>query len=295
MSAPSRPVRPFYVHRMYVDRARVVKAVWWTRKYVWQRLHPPDRHRVLLILGSQRSGTTMLSELFDADIRTRVYGEFSRLSAHDPAGIRLNELTSVRRELRRWQPHLSVLKPLVESQRAAELLDGLPGSAAVWAYRDHRDVVSSRAVKFGADSGRRNLDAIRAGDRASWRADRTQGELQELVRALDDRGMTEADELAAFWYIRNAHYFAQGLQDDSRVVLVRYADLVTRPADVLQHLYAHVDLPWRDLDALADVRTTSIGKGSGVALSTHVEELCRGMLDRLDAVYRSQPLGRALA
>lgn len=294
VGGPLPRTRPLYVHRAFVSRARLRKLAWYARKAVHQRRHPAQVRRVLLILGSQRSGTTMLSEVLDSDIRTRVFGEFSRLSAHDPDGIRLDPLPVVARELRRGHAHLDVLKPLVESQRARELLDGLPGARAVWLYRDHRDVVSSRSAKFGSDSGRRNLLPIRTGEAANWRADRVDAATRALVEDLYALGMTPEDELALFWCIRNRFYFAQSLEEDDRVVLCRYEDLVRDPVGVLRHLYGWLGLPFQAPPGIAAVSTRSVGKGGSVILSPHVAALCEDVGDQLDAVYRRSALHRAV-
>ena len=52
-------------------------------KHVYQsiRWRALDRPKVLMIVGCQRSGTTLMSRLFDADRDCRVFGEFSALSS----------------------------------------------------------------------------------------------------------------------------------------------------------------------------------------------------------------------
>ena len=69
---------------------RVSKHVY--QNVCWRAL---DRPKVLMIVGCQRSGTALMSRLFDADRDCRVFGEFSSLSSVGKDGIRLNPLPDV--------------------------------------------------------------------------------------------------------------------------------------------------------------------------------------------------------
>src|SRR5688572_7993498 len=117
-------------------RARLVS------KHVYQsvRWRTLDRPKVLMIVGCQRSGTTLMSRLFDADRDCRVFGEFSVLSAVGKDGIRLNPLPDVAAVISRVPAPLVVMKPLVETQRIRTLLNYFPNAKALFMYRRYTDV-----------------------------------------------------------------------------------------------------------------------------------------------------------
>ena len=106
-------------------------------KHVYQsiRWRTLDRPKVLMIVGCQRSGTTLMSRLFDADRDCRVFGEFSALSSVGKDGIRLNPLPDVAAVLSRVPAPLVVMKPLVETQRVRTLLNYFPNAKALFMYR----------------------------------------------------------------------------------------------------------------------------------------------------------------
>ena len=111
----------------------------------------------------------MLSEVFARDPGSDVFPEKSELSLpKSESRLRLRPLADVRRRLEKNTADLVVLKPLVESQRAGDLLDGLPNCRAVWLFRDYRDVVRSNLKMFGTDNGRRDLAAV-LNDADDWR------------------------------------------------------------------------------------------------------------------------------
>ena len=61
----------------------------------------------------------------------------------------------------RSNPHrLIIIQPLVESQRAREILDHLCNARAFWIYRNYRDTVSSMAAKWGYTTGAGHLIPI---------------------------------------------------------------------------------------------------------------------------------------
>ena len=114
-------------------------------KHVYQniRWRALDRPKVLMIVGCQRSGTTLMARLFDADRDCRVFEEFSSLSSVGKDGIRLNPLPDVAAVLSRVPAPLVVMKPLVETQRVRTLLNYFPNAKALFMYRRYADVANS--------------------------------------------------------------------------------------------------------------------------------------------------------
>jgi len=101
---------------------------------------------VLLIVGCQRSGTSMIHHLFRLDWDTVTYDEVSPLSSRDHAeSLRLNSLSEVQGLIAADRAPFVVCKPLVESQNLDHLLALWPITRAIWMYRDFRDVEIGRA------------------------------------------------------------------------------------------------------------------------------------------------------
>lgn len=264
----------------YKNQRRLIRIV----KKIWQpmRFGPDHPKNMLFIVGSQRSGTTlMLTKILELDLNTKVYGEFSRLSSHDARNIRLNPLRSVKRVIGRDRAGLIVLKPLVESQHTALFLNYFERAKALWMYRHYGDVASSSVKKFGA---RRCVDRLRGviGNKAGdWRAERVSKDVRERVSELFSENMDPHDAAALFWFVRNSLFFDQNLDSNPRARLCRYEDLVTDPLGTMRDIYmfAGQDFPGKRI--VREVSNTSVGKGNAVRLSWETRSLCEPLLERL--------------
>ncbi|ANT62658.1 hypothetical protein AYJ57_19975 [Salipiger sp. CCB-MM3] len=248
---------------------------------------PAGERRMLLILGCQRSGTTMLSEVLSQDPRSDVFPEKSALSdPQDTHGLRLRPLEDVKARLERNTADLIVLKPLVESQNAKAMLDGFPQCRAVWMFRDYRDVVRSNLRMFGEDNGRRDLSAL-LNDRSDWRGENLSDETLRRVREAVEEP-TEADAAALFWYARNTLFFQQALEEDPRVLLVPYEIFVQNPkaeTDAIRRFAGDQSLATADR---YHVSSKSVGAGRDVAIAPGVAALCDEMLARLNQAWDTQ-------
>lgn len=238
---------------------------------------------VVLILGIQRAGTSLMYWVFERDLNVKVYRESSELSSLDTVEkVRLNPLPSVKEQIERHRLPLVVFKPLVESQRARELMAAFPGAKVLWAYRHYQDVAASNLKAFGMDNGKRDLRPFLAGDPDNWRSQNSSIETRETIRRFYSDDMNPFDAAALFWWARMQLYFEQGLDRDPSVLLSRYEDLVTNPARTMRRTYAFLGRPYPGDHIVKDVNAQSVGKGRVSKLSPEVDALCAAMLARLD-------------
>jgi hypothetical protein len=263
-------------------------------KYLYQRLSAlgsPRGQRILFILGCQRSGTTLMQQLFDADPGAAVYGEFSRITrtAKTP-NVRLRPLEEVRRIIERDPARLVVAKPICETQNALRLLGFFPEAKALFLYRHYAAVAASNLKEFGERNGIQNLQPIVAGDAANWRAEGVPPDVRALVQARYREDMQPHDAAALFWYVRNRFFFDLGLDRHPAVLPLRYEDLLRDPAAVMQGIYRFAGAPFTGR-GLALVRPEPPGR-KRVSLSPDIEELCAGLLERLDAAREKEGRGR---
>jgi hypothetical protein len=238
----------------------------------------------LLILGCQRSGTTLVQNIFQRDMRSKVYGEFSKLSSGDRKHrIRLNPLDSVREAIEGDRADLIVLKPLVESQNAGKLLDALENAKVLWMYRDYRDTAISNINTFGRKAGVNDLASIIENRDGDWRAEGLGTALREIVSAHFSPDMDPHDAAALFWFVRNSWFFELGLETNARVMICSYEDLVAAPAATVKKLYDFIGHNFPGEQILPPIHQESAGQGSGLELSEDIERLCKDLLERLAA------------
>jgi hypothetical protein len=238
---------------------------------------------VVLILGIQRSGTSMMYWVFERDMGVKVYRESSELSSLDTVEhVRLNPLSSVVTEIDRHRLPMVIFKPLVESQRAHELMAAFPGSKVLWAYRHYQDVAASNLKAFGTSNGHRDLQPFLANDPNNWRSQNSSEETRETIRRFYEMDLNPFDTAALFWWARMQLYFEQHLDQNPDVMLSRYEDLVLDPARTMRRTYAFLGRPFPGDHIVKDVNAQSVGKGRVSKLSPAVDELCATMLARLD-------------
>lgn len=248
----------------------------------------PDSQRIVLIVGCQRSGTTMLTRIFERDLSARIFPERSEVTTQDAIDrIRLNDLELVRELITTMNDPLVVLKPLVESQRTLELLQGLPGSVAIWIYRDYRDVALSNRKRFGELTAVDDIRPIVNDEGGNWRSERVSAQTRSIVSKHFSDDMNGNDAALLFWYARNALYFDQELASRADVMLCKYEDLVADPAVVCERIYRFIGRPFRRR-LVAGVHDRSVERGSAIDVSATIETLARQMLIRLDRCYADQ-------
>ena len=236
----------------------------------WTAAHPgiaPNAMAVFLV-GVQRSGTNMLVRGFETSPSFDVCNEND---ARAFVRFRLRPLPDLRALIGSNDHRAVLLKPLAESHRIVELLDGLgtpTAPRAIWAYRGVDGRVRSAVAKFGPN----NLLALRAiaEDRhdRDWSVDGPAQEIVdtirdglsganlELVRSFDYDRLDAAAGAALFWYVRNSLYFELALHARDDVVLSSYDSMVGNPEPTMRTLCRFLAHPFSE-DLIAHVDTRS--------------------------------------
>jgi hypothetical protein len=256
-------------------------------KHVYQniRWRALDRPKVLMIVGCQRSGTALLSRLFDADRDCRVFGEFSSLSSVGKDGIRLNPLPDVAAVLSRVPAPLVVMKPLVETQRLRKLLNYFPNAKALFLYRRYADVANSDLSTFGPRNAIDNIRPIAAGDAHNWRSAGATPAVRAHIAQFFSESMNPNDAAALFWYARNQLYYDLELAAHPDVMLCRYEHLATEPSTVMRRIYDFAAVVFQDLSHTRQVHSSPVSRSRDLELLPEVRALCEQLQARLDAQY----------
>jgi hypothetical protein len=248
----------------------------------WQQGAMRGPEATLLVLGCQRSGTTLVTRLIDADPHAKVYPEHSALTRGDRRdALRLAPPESVARTLARSRFPVVVLKPLVESQNALRLLECLPGARLLWMFRQWRDVACSNLERFGRGKGIANLRSVVEQPAGDWRAEGVSAAVRRVASRHFSDSMNPHDAAALFWWVRNALFFELGLDANPALRSCRYEELVTDSPATLGALYRWLGRPRPTSTALPHVSMSSIGRGDATSFSPQVAELCDELFARL--------------
>ena len=261
------------------------------KKFYQSVLLKNDRQSILFIVGCQRSGNSIMQDVFNKDLNTKSYHEFSEISSKDmEAGIRLNSLDLVKNEFSRVKAPLIVLKPLVESQNVPALLSFFENGLALWMFRHYKDVAQSNIKKFGRQNGINDLLPIVNGETNNWRSEKVSPHVRGTVTRYFSEEMNPFDAAVLFWYARNSIFFDLELDRHPRVMMCSYEDFVLDPEKFVRSVYERLGRPYPDISLTAEVHTNSRKKGKDVELTPEIEQLAADLYDRLETAYRAQLL-----
>lgn len=288
MSKPTvirkRPPNPPPLRRLSIRARR-----WWSgilqrrRKRAWRKTHPrPVGKTVCFVLGCQRSGTNMLIRTLD---RMMEVDRFDEDDSRAFVGNRIRGKEVRARLIAKSNAACIIFKPICDSHRALELLCDHPGAKVIWIYRRFSDVAAS-AVQYWGELSRLFITDLLAGGGAwnqfQWNREGVTEESLAPIRAAIPTPLSDIDAACIFWHLRNALFFAQGLQNRPDVQLIRYETLVADAPTGFANLCSFMDLAF-DPAAVARVHKESVGKGAQHPIAPEVYTLCEGLLRRLDA------------
>ncbi len=241
-----------------------------------------SKKKIVIILGCQRSGTTLLTNVLDRINYSKVFGEFSPISSKSDDKLRLNPIHDVVSTLNRNKAPLIIMKPLVESQNAIQLLNTIPNSNVIWLYRHYKDVVSSNKYKFKSTAGYKNIKPILEENNNNWRSENASKDTVARLRSLFDEKASDNDLGALFWYARNVLYYEQMLNHNENVTLWKYEDFVKCPELYISSLLEDVSLPKPSKNIYNIVSSSSVGRASDMVLREDIDKLCSDLMHNLN-------------
>jgi hypothetical protein len=257
-------------------------------KWRWRRVHEVAPNAIpVYVVGVQRSGTNMVVRGLETSPEFEVHNENSGRAFRR---FRLLPDPEIRALVERSGHRYVLFKPLADSHRTAELLDGLgtpsPGRA-IWVYRSVDGRVRSALTKFGSN----NLVVLReiAAGRGNglWQRQGLSAELLALVRSFDYERLSPESAAALFWYLRNTLLFELGLDRREDVLPVHYDALVRGPETVMRTVCAFLAFPY-DPKLTAHVTSRQARNAAPLAIDPVIRERCTALQSRLDAAAEAR-------
>ncbi len=252
-------------------RFRLEMALWRAGKRLRKRLAPAVGRSCLFVTGAQRSGTNMLMECLDWSSQTDAFHESDPRAFHE---YQMLPRTVIHGLVDASRFPCVAIKALCEAEQTRLLLDEFQPAQAIWVVRDFRDTVNSAIRNFPDFTVRIREMAEDPQSVPGWFARGMSEETLALLRRLNVPDMTSATASALRWYIRNVLYFEQGLDQDDRVMVVHYSDLVTNPIDTLERVFAFARLPDFSPFITRKVHAKSLRKNPEPDIHPEVREVC---------------------
>ena len=231
----------------------------------------------IIVAGIQRSGTNMLMSVLGRSWHTDVYHETDD-RAFDDYSLRSTE-TLEHLHTKSSAPFF-VLKALQDAHRVKELCKHNGNSWVIWPYRNYDDMVNSHLVSW--PGFRERMDEIANGDLVSskWRTKGVSESTLHAIRQFEVTSLNTASCVALFWYMRNQVLFDQSLTADCRTLVVRYEDIVTRPADTLKAICNRTGIPYSSrLHSI--IHSKSVKKRAAPDIDPQIRQMCEKLAEQL--------------
>lgn len=266
----------------------VARALHRARKWDWRRRHgvEPGQAVPVYLVGLQRSGTNMVTRGLAASPAFDVYNESNSAAFHR---FQLRPDPIVRELVEASRHRYVLLKPLCDSHRVNELLDGIgtgqPGRA-IWAFRNVDGRIRSALAHFGSN----NLDVlaeIAAGNRDRWQAQGLSAASLDCISSFDYATITRESAAALFWYVRNMLFFEQGLDARNDVMLTSYDAFVAQPDATMTALCRFLDLRY-DPSFVRHMTARQSPTPRSLDIDPEIRRRCDALETRLNVVAAQQ-------
>jgi Sulfotransferase domain len=268
-----------------LQRASTAVAGW---RWRHARQARPGATTAVFLVGLQRSGTNMLVRGLERDPRFQVYNENHRAAF---SRFQLRPDPVIRGLVERSRHPYVLFKPLCDSHRTADLLDGLgldPAPRAMWAYRSVNGRAQSAVAKFGDANLRMLRELAAGGGQDRWEAQRLSADSLQLISSIDWADRSPHDAAAMFWYVRNRLYFELGLAERPDVLLVSYDAMLADPQAEMGRICGFLDLPFAGR-LVAHVEGRRGRCEARLELHPRIRERCDELAARLDTARRTVP------
>jgi hypothetical protein len=238
----------------------------------------------VLIAGLQRSGTTMLMNIFHLHPDTEVFDEARESTTF--LDFRIRSIETVREVIAASHFGFPCFKIIADSHVLPRIMRGLPDARVVWMYREPGPNAASRLKKFShATAAIRAVCEGRPG--GGWFAEGVSGPVLRKLQGLDRSHFSEFDYANLVWWVRNQLYFDLGLFNEPQVRLLRYETLVEDPQATMRPLFAWLRMPW-SASSLRFVHARSMRNPNLPPVDPQIDSLCRELLKKLDETHDAQ-------
>jgi hypothetical protein len=250
----------------FINEVRI-KAFSW-RKRLFRIFKPVKRSAPLFVVGSGRSGTDIVTFTLNNSLFVDVYNEYN-----DDAFLnwRLRPLDHIESLVNKSRANIVVFKPIVETLRCKELMERFPYAKVLFAVRDYSDAINSM-VRFFGD---KHVRAVNGWVESDFKEHSAAPEhTKAFIRTHSKGTLSLEDASALYWLLYNDAYASLGLDNEQRVKLVSYEELVNNPREVTKDLAEFLEVPWSS-KMTEGVFNKSVGKSPSPNISPEIERECQ--------------------
>lgn len=263
------------------------------RKSVLQRLNVDKnklRQHVVFVAGVQRSGTNMLMDILERSVETDVYHERDARAFKD---YQMRDIPVIERLIDDSRAPCFVIKALCELQDLHRLMDVFTPDISkpaktLWVNRHYNDVVNSMLVSFRNQAEQVSRIA-RYRDSDGWLSEGISDETYHLIRELAHPELSNASAAALIWYFRSIQFYEQKLDNDPRVMLIQYENLVSDPCSEFRRISRFLGFNYTG-DLTRKVHSASVRRRPPSVIDAPIMKLCDELTARFQMTAKKQAL-----
>jgi hypothetical protein len=124
-------------------------------------------------------------------------------------------------------------------------------------------------------------------DELNWRGERLSQESRDEIKRLFREDLSDHEGAVLVWVLRNRFFFELRLQEDERVLLVKYEELVTHPDTLFPWVFEFIGIPFEPT-YVSEVKATSIRKEVCPHICPEIRTVADRMMARLDEASVAQ-------
>lgn len=252
------------------------------RKSFWQRVRNPEgASRPVFLVGCGRSGTSMLVRQLSKSWMVNLYNE-----DHDDAfnNYRLRSFNTVNTLVEQSQAPITMFKPILDTVQTPKMLARFPKSRVIFAFRQPDDVVNSSLKRFGRQNRINHIRRWMHNDFSEFAVAPPPEPAKEAVRRRWRPDLSPESGAALYWLFYNRLFYDLSLDQDERVLLMRYESLVTEPARHFQHAAHFLGMTYEP--AMAEgVFASSIGRDETPNVDPQIRADCEALYQKLSAEF----------
>jgi Sulfotransferase family len=248
------------------------------KREIWQRVNnPTGESKPAFLIGCGRSGTSMLVHQLNKSMRVELYNEDNQAAFEK---WRLRDLSVIDRLISDSHANVILFKPILDTYRTGVLMTRYPEAKFIFTFRHFDDVINSSLKRFGQMNRVKHVNSWIQEDFGEFKAMPPPEKSKSAVQALWRPGLTEEDGGALYWFFYNQLYYDLELDQNDRVMLVRYESVVSEPERHFDALCRFLGLPYENVLA-EGVFSSSIRREAAPEIDPEIRSACEALWWRL--------------
>lgn len=247
-------------------------------KQIYQYVDNPTRKTdPIFLVGCGRSGTNMLVFRLANSWQIELFNEDHPAAFKD---FRIGDLNTIHEVVDRSYARIALFKPILSTTQTSNLLSYFPTSRAIFVFRHYYDVINSSIKRFGLLNRLDHVNAWINDDFAEFGTFQPPKKTKELIRSSWEPKISPETGAALYWIFYNQLFIDMHLNQNERVLLVRYESLVNNPIREFERLCGFLNLRF-DPNYVAGIFSTSVKKNKPPDIGEKVRHACDNLWIRL--------------